>query len=113
MKILVATQKPFAAVAVEGIRKTVEEAGFTLGLLEKYTEKSQLLEAVADASALIVRSDIVDAEVFDAAPELKVVVRAGAGYANIALPELPRRCRTGVRHGRDGCAQHVCRHIRL
>lgn len=85
MKILVATQKPFAAVAVEGIRKTVEEAGFTLGLLEKYTEKSQLLQAVADASALIVRSDIVDAEVFDAAPELKVVVRAGAGYDNIDL----------------------------
>ena len=85
MKILVATQKPFAAVAVEGIRKTVEEAGFTLGLLEKYTEKSQLLQAMADASALIVRSDIVDAEVFDAAPELKVVVRAGAGYDNIDL----------------------------
>ena len=61
MKILVATQKPFAAVAVDGIREVVENAGFTLGLLEKYTEKSQLLQAVADAEALIVRSDVVDA----------------------------------------------------
>lgn len=85
MKILVATQKPFAAVAVEGIRDVVENAGFTLGLLEKYTEKSQLLQAVADAEALIVRSDIVDADVFAAAPSLKVVVRAGAGYDNVDL----------------------------
>lgn len=85
MKVLVATEKPFAPVAVEGIRKVVEEAGLTLELLEKYTDKSQLLQAVADADALIVRSDKVDAEVLDAAHKLKVVVRAGAGYDNIDL----------------------------
>lgn len=90
MKILVATQKPFAAVAVDGIREVVDNAGFTLGLLEKYTEKSQLLEAVADAEALIVRSDVIDAEVFDAAPALKVVVRAGAGYDNVDLEAATR-----------------------
>lgn len=85
MKILVATEKPFAAVAIDGIRKVAEEAGYELCLLEKYTAKSQLLEAVADADALIVRSDIVDAEVLDAAKKLKIVVRAGAGYDNIDL----------------------------
>lgn len=85
MKILVATEKPFAAVAIDGIRKVAEEAGVELCLLEKYTEKKQLLEAVADVDALIVRSDIVDAEVLDAAKQLKVVVRAGAGYDNIDL----------------------------
>ena len=85
MKVLVATEKPFAAVAVDGIRKVVEEAGMTLELLEKYTSKQQLLEAVADADALIVRSDKVDTEVFDAARTLKIVVRAGAGYDNVDL----------------------------
>ncbi len=85
MKVLVATEKPFAAVAVDGIRQVVEEAGYELVLLEKYAAKSDLLSAVADADALIVRSDIVDAEVFDAAKQLKVVVRAGAGYDNIDL----------------------------
>lgn len=85
MKILVATEKPFAAVAVDGIRKIADEAGFQLALLEKYTSRAQLLEAVADADALIVRSDIVDAELFAAAPKLKIVVRAGAGYDNIDL----------------------------
>jgi len=85
MKILIATDKPFAAIAVNGIRKVTEEAGYELALLEKYTEKSQLLEAVADADAIIVRSDIVDNEVFDAAKQLKIVVRAGAGYDNIDL----------------------------
>ncbi len=85
MKILVATEKPFAPVAVEGIKDIVEKAGHTLALLEKYTEKAQLLEAVADADALIVRSDIVDAEVFAAAKSLKIAVRAGAGYDNIDL----------------------------
>lgn len=85
MKILVATEKPFAPVAVKGIRKVVEDAGYELVLLEKYTSKAQLLEAVCDVDALIVRSDIVDAEVFDAAKRLKVVVRAGAGYDNIDL----------------------------
>jgi len=85
MKVLVATEKPFAAAAVEGIRKEVEAAGHTLALLEKYTEKAQLLEAVKDADALIIRSDKVDAEVLDAAKQLKIVVRAGAGYDNIDL----------------------------
>lgn len=85
MKILVATEKPFAAAAVEGIRKEVESAGNELALLEKYTEKAQLLDAVKDADALIIRSDKVDAEVFDAARKLKIVVRAGAGYDNIDL----------------------------
>jgi len=85
MKILVATEKPFAAAAVEGIRKEIEAAGHELALLEKYTEKCQLLEAVKDADALIIRSDKVDAEVLDAAKQLKIVVRAGAGYDNIDL----------------------------
>lgn len=83
MKILVATEKPFAKAAVEAIAKVVEEAGYELALLEKYTDKSQLLEAVADADALIVRSDKVTAEVIAAAPNLKIVVRAGAGYDNV------------------------------
>ena len=86
MKILVATEKPFAAAAVDGIREVVEAAGHTLALLEKGT-KADLVEQVKDAAGLIVRSDIVDKEVFDAAKELKVVVRAGAGYDNIDLAE--------------------------
>lgn len=85
MKILVATQKPFAPVAVQGIQKIVEEAGYEFALLEKYTEKSELLAAAKDAAALIIRSDKVDEEVFAAAPELKIVVRAGAGYDNVDL----------------------------
>ena len=85
MKILVATDKPFAAVAVNGIRKVIETAGMELALLEKYTEKAQLLEAVGDADAMIVRSDIIDSEVVSAAKQLKIVVRAGAGYDNIDL----------------------------
>ena len=85
MKVLVATEKPFAPIAVDGIRKETEAAGYELALLEKYTDKAQLLEAVADADALIVRSDIVDAEVLDAAKKLKIAVRAGAGYDNIDL----------------------------
>lgn len=85
MKILVATEKPFSAKAVEEIRKVVTAAGHELALLEKYTDKAQLLDAVADADALIVRSDIVDAAVLDAAKALKIVVRAGAGYDNIDL----------------------------
>lgn len=86
MKILVATEKPFAAAAVDGIREVVEAAGHTLALLEKGT-KADLVGQVKDAAGLIVRSDIVDKEVFDAAKELKVVVRAGAGYDNIDLAE--------------------------
>ena len=87
MKVLVATEKPFAAAAVEGIRKEIEGAGNELTLLEKYTDKTQLLDAVKDADALIIRSDKVDAEVLDAAKNLKIVVRAGAGYDNIDLAE--------------------------
>jgi len=85
MKVLVATEKPFAKVAVDGIREVVEGAGYELALLEKYTDKQQLLDAVTDADALIIRSDIVDAAVLDAAKQLKIVVRAGAGYDNIDL----------------------------
>ena len=85
MKVLLATTKPFAKIAVDGIRQVIEGAGFELALLEKYTEKSALLEAVADADAIIIRSDIIDAEVFDAAKQLKIVVRAGAGYDNVDL----------------------------
>jgi D-3-phosphoglycerate dehydrogenase len=85
MKVLVATEKPFAAVAVDGIRKEIEGAGYSLALLEKYTDRAQLLAAVADADALIIRSDKVDNEVLDAAKQLKIVVRAGAGYDNVDL----------------------------
>ncbi|MDR0573779.1 MAG: 3-phosphoglycerate dehydrogenase [Tannerella sp.] len=85
MKILVATDKPFAAIAVNEIREVIEKAGMELALLEKYTEKAQLLDAVKDADAIIVRSDIIDSEVFDAAKQLKIVVRAGAGYDNVDL----------------------------
>lgn len=85
MNILVATEKPFAPKAVEGIRNIVETAGHTFVLFEKYTEKKQLLEAVKNANAIIIRSDVIDAEVMDAAPELKIVVRAGAGYDNVDL----------------------------
>ena len=84
-KILVATDKPFAAVAVKGIREVVEGAGDELVLLENYGEKAKLLEAVKDVDAIIIRSDIIDAEVFDAAKQLKIVVRAGAGYDNADL----------------------------
>ena len=91
MKVLVATEKPFAAAAVNGIKAEIEGAGNELVLLEKYTEKAQLLDAVKDADALIIRSDKVDAEVLDAAKQLKIVVRAGAGYDNIdLLPPLTR-----------------------
>ena len=85
MKVLVATEKPFAKKAVDGIRTIVEQAGYELALLEKYTDKAQLLGAVADADALIIRSDKVTAEVLDAAKQLKIVVRAGAGYDNVDL----------------------------
>ena len=85
MKVLVATEKPFAPVAVQGIREVVEGAGMQLALLEKYTDKAQLLEAVQSADALIIRSDKVDEAVLAAAPNLKIVVRAGAGYDNVDL----------------------------
>ncbi len=84
-KVLVATAKPFSKVAVSEIKKVTDAAGYELALLEKYTEKSQLLQAVSDVDALIVRSDKVDAEVVDAAKKLKIVVRAGAGFDNLDL----------------------------
>lgn len=83
MKILVATEKLFAAVAVNGIKAEIEGAGNELVLLEKYTDKQQLLDAVVDADAMIIRSDKVTPEVLDAAKQLKIVVRAGAGYDNV------------------------------
>lgn len=90
MKLLVATEKPFAKVAIDGIRQVAEQAGYELVLLEKYASKEALLQAVADADAMIVRSDIVDAEVFKAAKQLRIVVRAGAGYDNIDLEAATR-----------------------
>ncbi|MDD2548662.1 MAG: NAD(P)-dependent oxidoreductase [Bacteroidales bacterium] len=84
-KVLVATEKPFAKEAVDGIRKVVEGAGFELALLEKYTDKAELIKAVADVEGLIVRSDKVTADVVEAAKNLKVVVRAGAGFDNLDL----------------------------
>ena len=91
MKVLVATEKPFAAEAVNGIKEICEAAGYQVVLLEKYTDKGQLLEAVADVDALIVRSDKVTAEVIEAAPQLKIVVRAGAGYDNVDLAAASAR----------------------
>lgn len=85
MRVLIATEKPFAPAAVQGIRAQVEEGGHELAVLEKYTDKQQLLDAVADADALIIRSDKVDSQVLDAAKQLKIVVRAGAGYDNVDL----------------------------
>jgi D-3-phosphoglycerate dehydrogenase len=84
-KILVATEKPFAKAAVEGIKKIIVDAGFEMTLLENYSQKSELLEAAAEADAIIIRSDIVDADVLDVSKNLKIVVRAGAGYDNIDL----------------------------
>lgn len=83
MKVLIATEKPFAAAAVDGIVEILEGAGHTVARLEKYKEKSELLAAVADVDALIVRSDKVTADVIAAAPNLKIIVRAGAGYDNV------------------------------
>lgn len=91
MNILIATEKPFAPAAVEGIRYIVESSGHTLRLLEKYPDKATLLAAVADADALIIRSDRVDADVLDAAPNLRIVVRAGAGVDNVDLDAATER----------------------
>lgn len=91
MKILVATEKPFAPVAIEQMKEVTDKAGATLELLEKYTTRHALLKAVADADALIIRSDKVDAEVLDAAKNLKIVVRAGAGYDNVDLEAATAR----------------------
>lgn len=85
MKILIATEKPFAAAAVKAMEEIITAAGIEVVKLEKYTEKKQLLEAVAAVDGIIIRSDIVDAEVLDSAKNLKIVVRAGAGFDNIDL----------------------------
>lgn len=91
MKILLATEKPFAKEAVDGIRHIAHAAGFELALLEKYGSKADLIAAVKDADALIVRSDKVTAEVIEAAPSLKIVVRAGAGYDNLDIEACSAR----------------------
>ena len=84
-KVLIATEKPFSKIAVDGIREVTDKAGYELVLLEKYTDKNQFLDAVKDVDALIVRSDKVDREVIEAAKNLKIVVRAGAGFDNLDL----------------------------
>ena len=86
MKILVATEKAFAPTAIKLIREVTDAAGHQLALLENYKDVSELLAAVADADAMIVRSDLVTAQVLDAAKKLRIVVRAGAGYDNLDLP---------------------------
>ncbi|MBP5611115.1 MAG: 3-phosphoglycerate dehydrogenase, partial [Bacteroidales bacterium] len=90
-KILVATEKPFAKIAIEGMRQIIEDAGYTFALLERYTDTATLWAAVSDAEGLIVRSDKVTPELIAAAPNLKVVVRAGAGYDNINLQACTER----------------------
>lgn len=85
MKVLIATQKPFAAAAVKGIREILEGAGHEVVLLEKYAEAKDLIDAVADVEAMIIRSDKVTPEILDAAKKLKIVVRAGAGFDNVDL----------------------------
>ena len=84
-KVLVATEKPFAPVAVDGIKNVLDEAGYTMILLEKYTSVDELKEVAASADAMIIRSDQASREVIESAPNLKIVVRAGAGYDNIDL----------------------------
>ena len=91
MKVLVATQKPFAAAAVNGIKDILSAAGHDVVLLEKYPAQEDLVAAVADAEAMIIRSDKVTAEVIAAAPKLKIVVRAGAGYDNVDLAAASER----------------------
>ncbi|HPF50111.1 MAG TPA: NAD(P)-dependent oxidoreductase [Draconibacterium sp.] len=84
-KILIATEKPFAPVAVKKITKIFEKAGYEVNLLERYTSKAVLFDAIASAEAAIIRSDKFDAEVLNAGKNLKIVVRAGAGYDNVDL----------------------------
>jgi D-3-phosphoglycerate dehydrogenase len=84
-KVLIATEKPFAPIAMAEISGILEKAGYEVCLLEKYTSKAELLDSVKDVHGLIVRSDIVDREVIEAAKELKVVVRAGSGFDNLDL----------------------------
>lgn len=84
-KVLVATDKPFAKAAADQIRQIVTEAGFECLFLEKYPDQQSLIQAVGNVNAMIIRSDIVDKAVIDAAPNLEIVVRAGAGYDNVDL----------------------------
>ncbi len=91
MKILLATSKPFAKQAVEQIQKIIESAGHCFEKLEGYTDKAQFVEAIKDVNALIVRSDVVDCELMEAAPDLKVVVRAGSGTDNVDLETATNR----------------------
>lgn len=91
MKVLIATQKPFAPAAVKSIREVIDEAGYETVLLEKYAGAEDLKKAVADVDAVIIRSDIVDAPVLEAAKNLKIVVRAGAGYDNVDLATAKER----------------------
>ena len=91
MKILIATEKPFAKKALDGIKEILTTAGYEVALLEKYTEPEELIAAVADVDGMIVRSDKVTAEVIAAAPQLKIVVRAGAGYDNVDLAAASAR----------------------
>ena len=91
MKVLIATEKPFAQKAVDGITEILHEAEYEVVRLEKYTDKSALLEAVKDVDALIIRSDKVTAEVLEAAKNLKIVVRAGAGFDNVDCEEAKKR----------------------
>ena len=85
MKVLVATEKPFAPAAVEQIREVFDKAGYEMALLEKYLSRADLMEALKDVDALIIRSDKIFDEIMDAAPQLKIIVRAGAGYDNVDL----------------------------
>ena len=91
MKVLLATQKPFAAAAVKGIKDILEAAGHEVAVFEKYAAQEDLVAAVADAEGLIIRSDKVTAEVIAAAPKLKIVVRAGAGFDNVDLAAASAR----------------------
>ena len=91
MKILIATEKPFAKKALDGIKEILSAADYEVALLEKYTEKEELIAAVKDVDGMIVRSDKVTAEVIEAAEQLKIVVRAGAGFDNVDLKAASAR----------------------
>ena len=91
LNLKIATEKPFAKRALDGIKEILTAAGYEVALLEKYTEKEELIAAVADVDGLIIRSDKVTAEVIEAAQNLKIVVRAGAGYDNVDLAAASAR----------------------
>ena len=106
MKVLIATQKPFAKAAVDSIKEVIANAGFEPVMLEKYAGADDLKKAVADADAIIIRSDIIDADVLAAAPKLKIVVRAGAGYDNVDLATAKAQG-VVVQIGRASCRERV------